>query len=409
MKSWKWFTQRTTKEVIDQLKDLNSYNYDLKIIGVTGTVGKTTVAELVTQYLNFIGKRTFYIGTSGINCAVADYWHFNFPSTSPTSQEMLATFMHGAYFYNCEYLVLEVTAETIASGVYKYLDFDCLAYTNLKRNIVRSFKDDNTYFNYKLSILKNNNIGSIISSSKNKEFINILNKIKITPNIFDFAYSINDEKLSIVVDNKEYKTNLLSSINADNVALFYNIIKGINLLDEELIAKYLAIVTIPGRLEHFDLADRHFMIDTGYGGVEGLRPYFEETKFDRVISVMSSYFFDNKNDTCDNLINKRKERAELVAKYSDIMYITATHRRTGNTTPNREQCVLDQLQLGAPNAIQIYNRMQAIEAACLQSKPGDTIIIIGMGSETWGEVDAAKNIYIGDRDFIELISSQSLK
>ena len=106
---------------------------------MTGTVGKTTVAELVTQYLNFIGKRTFYIGTSGINCAAANYWHFNFPSTSPTSQEMLATFIHGAYFYNCEYLVLEVTAETIAAGVYKYLDFDCLAYTNLKRNIVRSF------------------------------------------------------------------------------------------------------------------------------------------------------------------------------------------------------------------------------------------------------------------------------
>ena len=47
--------------------------------------------------------------------------------------------------------------------------------------------------------------------------------------------------------------------------------------------------------------------------------------------------------------------------------------------------------------------MQAIEKACLESNPGDTIIILGMGSETWGEVDASRNLYIGDKDFIEMV------
>ena len=403
MKSWEWFTNHTSPETLEQLKSVDSYGYDLKIMGVTGTVGKTTVAELTTQYLNFLGKRTFYIGTSGINCAVANYWHYNFPSTSPTSQQMLATFIHGAYFYGCEYLVIEVTAETISTGIYENLDFDCLAYTNLKRNIVRSFKDDNIYFGYKLSILKTNNIGYILSSNRNKDFINITAKIGIKPTLFDFNFKIDESgKLIAQLDGNTFNTNLLSSINAENVALFYYIIKYMGVLDTTALSQYLSQITIPGRLEHFEIAGRKFMIDTGYGGVDGLRPYFEETKFDRVISVMSSYFFNNDNDTCDNLIKKRKERAELVAKYSDIMYITATHRRTGNLVEDREQCVIDQLQLGAPNAIQIYNRVQAIETACLASKPGDTIIIIGMGSETWGLIEGSNN-YIGDFEIIKMV------
>lgn len=407
MKSWDWFTTHVSKEVIDQLQRLNSYNYDLKIIGITGTVGKTTVAELTAQYLNFIGKRTFYIGTSGINCAAADYWHFNFPSTSPTSADMLATFIHGAYAYNCEYLVIEVTAETIALGVYKDLDFDCLAYTNLKKNIVRSFKNDNIYFDAKLSILKSNNINNVLSSAKNKALNKLLTKLINNPTLFTYNYCVNDNcMLTMSLDGKEYTTNLLSSINADNVALFYNIVKIMSIFNFDLFKQFLNIIMIPGRLERFTIAERTFIIDTGYGGVEGLTPFFEESKVKPNIAVMSSYFFDNYNDTTPNLVAKRKARAALVAKYCDKVYLTATHRRTGNLDPNREQCVIDQLQQGAPNAIQIYNRMQAIETACLESNVGDTIIIIGMGSETWGAIDVAQNIYIGDKDFVEMVFNQ---
>lgn len=296
---------------------------------------------------------------------------------------MLATFMHGAYAYNCEYFIIEVTAETIYQGIYNDLDFDCLAFTNLKRNIVRSFKNDDIYFRAKLNILRTNKIIHTLSSIKNTELNKLLVKYNSKPIIFDYNYFVEDNcKLSILLDNKEFKTNLLSSINADNVALFYNVIKVMNLVDEGILEEFLKLIIIPGRLEHFSIADRNFIIDTGYGGVEGLTPFFEESKVKPNIAVMSSYFFDNINDTKQNLINKRKSRAALVAKYCEKVFLTATHRRTGNINPTREQCVLDQLQLGAPNAIQIYNRMQAIETACLESKPGDTIIIIGMGSET---------------------------
>ena len=97
---------------------------------------------------------------------------------------------------------------------------------------------------------------------------------------------------------------------------------------------------------------------------------------------MSSYYFDNNNDFSENLKEKRKQRAKLVYDYSKKMVLTATHRRVETMNATKEQCVLDQLQKGAPNAIQIYNRMEAIKWAVNNSKPSDLIVLIGTGSET---------------------------
>ena len=410
MKSWEWFSTKASTDIIDQLKRGGKYNYNLKIIGVSGTVGKTTTAELITEYLNAIGKRVFYLGTSGVKCKAANYIQNNFPSTSATTTDMLKIFMHGAYFYQCEYLVLEVTAETIAIDVYKDLDFDYFAFTNLKPNIVRSFRSDNEYFAQKLKIFNTNKVGKILSSNKNKNLNKLLSEnygCKSNLKTFNYKSKITNGFLDLMIDGKTYETNLISSINADNVALFYRTIKAMGLLDETVMKKFLDSIFIAGRLERLEIKGRTFIIDTGYGGVEGLTPFFEETKDKNIIVVMSSYFFDNFNDTTDNLIQKRKERAALVYKYASKMCLTATHRRTLNNNTNSEQCVIDQLQLGAPNAIQIYNRMEAIRWAIEHSKKGDYIVVIGTGSETWGQIGntATAESFIGDKEYIRLAMS----
>lgn len=416
MKSWEFFSQNIDPRVIDQLRKSNVFRYDLKIIGVSGTVGKTTVAELIAGYLNFIGKRTFYIGTSGLHCKAAGYNQINFPSTSPTSPEMLKTFIHGAYFYHCEYLVIEVTAETISSGVYNNLDFDLYCFTNLRPNIVRSFKNDEVYFNQKLSIFKTNNIECTLTSKENKFLIERLASYSTKLYTFNYNFDIDPDtcKLNIELDNNYINTNLISSINADNVALCYYALSLLRVLDLNNFKLFINTVVIPGRLESFEIAGRHFIIDTGYGGTAGLNPFFEEFNNNKnLIAVMSSYFFNNQNDLSINLKEKRWERARLIYNNSSKMVITATHRRLPSATPdNIEQCVLDQLQKGAPGVEQIYNRAEAIRWACLESEPGDTIMIIGTGSETWCKFkeDTTNNTdLINDRALVELFFKTNFK
>lgn len=405
MKSWEFFTQNIDPKILTQLKKCNSFGYNLKIIGVSGTVGKTTVAELIAGYLNFIGKRTFYIGTSGLHCKAANYNQRNFPSTSPTSVEMLKTFIHGAYFYHCEYLVIEVTAETISTGIYDNLDFDLYCFTNLKRNIVRSFKNDRIYLENKLSIFKRAKVHKVISSFKNSELNYLLKTLGVNLKLFKQRHFVDHKtcKLTMYLDDVEYKTNLLSSINAENAACFYMAIKELELLNIPLLKQYFNSVIIPGRLESLNMAGRQIVIDTGYGGVEGLTPFFKELKNVNIIAVMSSYYFDNDNDFSENLKEKRKQRAKLVYDHSKKMVLTATHRRVKTMSATKEQCVLDQLQKGAPNAIQIYNRMEAIKWAVNNSKPSDLIVLIGTGSETWGKIISKNTIFIGDADYINLL------
>lgn len=399
MKTWKFLETYASAENFNQIKKVVREPYDLKVIGITGTVGKTTVTELVNQYLDFIGKKVFYIGTSGVKCKCGNYEHPNFPSTSPTSIEMLTTFMHGAYFYDCEYLVIEVTAETIFTNIYKDLDFELIGITNLLPNIVRSFKDDITYFKAKLSLFSNNRVDKVITTSDNSNLITIFKETNKPLISIDYSYKMQNEYLTLDVDNYSIETNLISSINAKNAGLFYGILKYLNILDINKMKEFLNSVIIPGRLESFELKGRKFVIDTGYGGVAGLTPFFEETKDKNIIAVMSSYFFNNYNDISDNLVQKRKERAALVYEHASKMCITATHRRTENLNFEKEQCVLDQLQAGAPTAPQIYNRINAIEWACQNSKPGDLIVILGMGSETWANI-IGTDTYIGDKEIV---------
>jgi UDP-N-acetylmuramoyl-L-alanyl-D-glutamate--2,6-diaminopimelate ligase len=141
------------------------------LIGVTGTIGKTTVAELIYQYLCYCGERTMLIATSGIKCKAGNYLHSNFPSTSPTDKNMLATFLSGAMYYNCKYVVLETTAETMSVGVYEGLNFDYMAVTNFKKDIVRSFKDDEEYFYHKNTLFRNDQVGTIICKGSYSELI----------------------------------------------------------------------------------------------------------------------------------------------------------------------------------------------------------------------------------------------
>lgn len=405
MRSWEFFTKNIDPKILTQLKKCNSFGYNLKIIGVSGTVGKTTVAELIAGYLNFIGKRTFYIGTSGLHCKAANYIQMNFPSTSPTSVKMLKTFIHGAYFYHCEYLVIEVTAETISTGIYDNLDFDIYCFTNLKRDFVRSFKNDEIYFQNKLSIFKRAKVYKVISSFKNSELNFLLKGLGVNLKLFKQRHSVDHKtcKLTMYLDDVEYKTNLLSSINAENAACFYTAIKELGLLNIPLLKQYFNSVLIPGRLESLNIAGRQIVIDTGYGGVEGFSPFFKEIKNTNIIVVISSYYFDNNNDFSENIKEKRKQKAKFIYDHSKKMILTATHRRVKNLSTTKEQCVLDQLQKGAPNAIQIYNRMEAIKWAVDNSKPNDIIVLIGTGSETWGKIGNKNTTFIGDADYINLL------
>lgn len=392
---------------VDQLEASLKDAPDMKVLAVTGTVGKTTVMEMLYEYLILRGHKVMMVGTNGIYCNHSNYAHQNFPSTSPTSQEMLFLFMLGAYSYQCDYFLIEVTAETMYIDVYDEIEFESLSIVNIKRDVVKSFRTDDDYINAKQTLLLNNTIHHIICNRDANEYYNIIlnNPNLITYNPYP-PYQLYEGRVVINVCGRNIVTNLHSSINLQNIACFINTIYHLNMFDPDLIEKTLSQTVTAGRLEHFVINDRIIVVDTYYGGVAGLTPYLEETAnlYPRTISVLSSYYFGTEHDKHTDIVMHRQGRAALVNGYSDEVVLCATMARRGkDPSLTREQVVLDHLLKGAPGATVIYNRLQALKHAWTISQPGDRILILGMGTETWGKI---KDTEIGDREVIQIIARE---
>ena len=118
--SARYYQKLLVKEYKDDFKDL-------KLIGITGTNGKTTSAWLTYQMLLNLGKKAAYIGTIGFICGDINEI---LPNTSP---EILTIYklLEKAKDYGCEYVVMEVSNFALAQKRIEGLEFVAGAFTNL--------------------------------------------------------------------------------------------------------------------------------------------------------------------------------------------------------------------------------------------------------------------------------------
>ena len=135
---------------------LNNYLYenyypkikDMKLIGVTGTNGKTTICYLVYQLLTLLGKKCAYIGTIG-------FYYGNtkrlLNNTTPDT-DLLYDMLLEAKEYGCEYVVMEVSSHALDKNRIFGLEFDEVAFTNLTQDHLDYHKTLENYANAKRNL-----------------------------------------------------------------------------------------------------------------------------------------------------------------------------------------------------------------------------------------------------------------
>ncbi len=117
-----------TNAYLDKYFKIN--NIDIKIIGVTGTNGKTTTCYLLYQLLNALGCKAAYIGTLGY---IVDDITRCLNNTTPGKLEIYNLLLE-SYNHNCEYVVMEVSSQALDQNRVDYLEFDYALFTNLTRD-----------------------------------------------------------------------------------------------------------------------------------------------------------------------------------------------------------------------------------------------------------------------------------
>ena len=205
----------------------------MKIIGVTGTSGKSTTVDFITRILEESGARVASL--SSVRFKIADKeWKNNLKMTMP-GRLTIQRFLKDAANAHCQYAVLEVTSEGIKQFRHKFINFDTVVFTNLSPEHIEAHGSFEKYRNEKLKLfLQNSGTHIINGDDENAEYF-----LK-TPaeKIIKFNKNIGDIKLNLLGDFNFYNTAAAIAV-AQNYKVSLEICK-------KALEK---IQAVPGRME----------------------------------------------------------------------------------------------------------------------------------------------------------------
>lgn len=255
------------------LNDLlkQEYGYvinDMKIIGITGTNGKTTSCFLTYQILNKLGIKCAYIGTIGFY--LKDKVR-NLPNTSVDIADLYGLLVE-AYENDYKYVCLEVSSQGLSMNRFKTISFDIAAFTNLTQDHLDYHKTMNNYCLAKQQLfkqLKKDGKAIINADDKYKDYYLLKDNNNITFGL-NGDYKIDDLKftskysvLDYSYQNKNYqiKTNLIGEYNIYNLLTAIVICHELG-LDLNKINSVLDNLNMPsGRMERIDYNNNLIIVD----------------------------------------------------------------------------------------------------------------------------------------------------
>jgi UDP-N-acetylmuramoyl-L-alanyl-D-glutamate--2,6-diaminopimelate ligase len=378
----------------------------LKVIGITGTNGKSTVVFLISQILEKAGYQVASL--SSIQFKIEDkIWPNTLKMTMPGRLKM-QKFLRQAVQTSCQYAVLEVTSEGIKQHRHQFIDFETAILTNLTAEHLESHGGFDNY-----------------RRAKGKLFQKIGPQGKIIVNLDDpsadyFLQFKADEKYGYVMDQKgvvdapkiiqasncrisqkgigfsiegvDFNLNLLGKFNIANAlaAITFGLAEEIPLTKIKLALE--KIKGLPGRLE--TVIKEPYMVIVDYAhtpdALEKVYQTIREVFPGRLIGLLGAA--GGGRDKW-----KRPQLGRIAEKYLDKIVIT-------NEDPYDEdpQAIIDQVAAGLEQkqAQKILDRRQAIRQALKIARTGDVVIITGKGCEPWLCVANGKKISWDDRQAV---------
>lgn len=374
----------THKYLVDYLYD-NYYDKikDLKLIGMTGTNGKTTTCFLIYQALNKLGIKCAYIGTIGF------YLDKKIKSLNNTTPDILEIYelLLECVDNNIEYVVMECSSHALDMHRLDKLEFKYGIFSNLTIDHLDYHKTIENYIKAKQKLFDKVTIKTLVNSDDEyKDYFIRDNTI---------TYGINgDYKLSDIdlnnrtfkVNNITYKTNLIGKHN------IYNLLVVIALLSElKLDTKVVEDLTCPpGRMDIVNKDDNLIIIDYAHtpDAVSKVINSVKELKHNKIVTIIG----------CggDRDSFKRPIMSNIACTNSDYVIFTNDNPRCEN--PNN--IISDMLHnLDKFNYEIILNREKAIIKGIQMLEKNDILLVLGKGHENYQIINGVK-YHFDDKEIV---------
>jgi len=366
----------------------------IKIIGVTGTNGKTTTVQMITKILDESGAKIAVSST--INFKIKEKEWVNATKFTTLSSFQVQKFIARAVRADCEYLILETSSHSLDQFRTWGICYDTVVITNVTREHLDYHKTIEKYRQAKLKLFKNvKNVLVNLDMEKPEEFLkceaekkygySTNEKSKLLFNNYDLQKVI-AEDIELGIDGTKYKIiktefkiNLPGLFNLEN-ALAASCVGMVYEISLEVIKKALEkIQGVPGRMEKV-LNNRGLEIIIDYAvtpdSLEKVYGLISQSKKNeaKLISVFGSCGERDRG--------KRPMMGEIVSCFAD--YVIITNEDPYNEDPYQ---IINEVASGVKNKIKnenfwiIMDRREAIKKALQLACPGDICVITGKGAE----------------------------
>lgn len=368
----------------------------LKIIGITGTNGKTTVATLTYQLLKEMGgARPSLLGTVGkrIDDDITD-------SLLTTSDPIeLARDMRRMVDARSTHLVMEVSSHALHQERVNGIHFEVAAFTNLSHDHLDYHSSMKEYARTKKKLFDNldSDAWAVINADDENSSLIALDCVA---RIIDFSFersltydceilSNTSEGLKLSINGVTFETPLIGIFNAYNVAEAVLICRALG-YEFTTIARALRSTTgAAGRLERINTGD------SGNQPIVLVDYAHTPDALENVLSTLADLKTEEQH-LCvifgcggDRDPAKRPKMAAIAEQYADAITVTSDNPRSENP-----EDIIDDIMTGfqqTENVQAITDRRQAIEQVITDATPGTLILIAGKGHETYQEIKGKRH------------------
>ncbi|MDR2222167.1 MAG: UDP-N-acetylmuramoyl-L-alanyl-D-glutamate--2,6-diaminopimelate ligase [Flavobacteriaceae bacterium] len=366
----------------------------LKLVGVTGTNGKTTIASLLYKLFSNLGYKVGLLST--VKIMVGDEV-FETSHTTPDSLT-INHYMNLMVEMGCEYCFMEVSSHGIVQKRTHGLDFNGGIFTNLSHDHLDYHKTFAEYRDAKKIFF--DQLGSsafAVTNVDDKNGMVMVQNTKATirtyglKNMADYKGQILESQFSgmlMKVNQQEIWVQLIGAFNASNLLAVFASAVELGVEPQEALLQISKLESVAGRFQYVvssnkvtaivDYAHTPDALDNVIDTINSIRTFNEQ-----LITVVGCG--GNRDKT------KRPEMAQIASEKSNKVIFTSDNPRFEDPV-----AILEDMEKGVEpqntmKTITVVDRKQAIKLACQQAKSGDIILIAGKGHETYQEVKGERS------------------
>lgn len=365
----------------------------LKLIGVTGTNGKTTTTSLLYHLFEKAGYATGLLST-----IVVKYLSTEISATHTTPDPLqINAHLSAMVDAGVEVCFMEVSSHGIAQDRINGLIFSGGVFTNLTHDHLDYHKSFSAYRDVKKAFfdaLPKTAFALVNADDKNGSFMlqNCEGKhyrFGLTT-YADFQAKVLETQFTgmlLSIDQQEVWSSLVGQFNASNLLVVYAVAQLMELEQMKTLSIISTLKNVKGRFQTYTSPNNATVI-VDYAHT----PDALENVLQTIAKIRT------KNETLITLVGcggnrdqaKRPKMAKVAARYSDKVIFTSDNPRDEDP-----EIILDQMEAGVPpedykKTLRITKRKAAIKAACMELSQGDVLLIAGKGHENYQEINGVK-------------------